>query len=574
MPMADVQAIWNRARGWYHYPALKEPKVVPKLEGGACYDFGKRETLVDSNFVKNLAQSAKLTEERSYEGVLSHEIGHYMVFPKNLATIFLAAKMIDDFFKKEGPEATGFIFQTYADMASDTASVLEEQRTQAILDVREGLQATNDQLNRNVRGVMLAYLKHQAQRPHQLDGELKPFFERMLTIDFLNLNAEKMRQGIFTFGEIIVDMLKKYGGPGITLHVAGAGDSDVRKMLRKATPAEVKEALREISYKITRKEYEQIKEWLKENNVGVPRAQGPKAIGTSEGELPVDQEVVEYYKQLSMMYPLIVTKKLLDTDTTARSWSQTKKWKPGDDPNLALPGSSGGRLLPGVTRSIKIAERPVRTTDYVVPHLLLVIDSSGSMPDPKQTKSYAVLGGYCGARSYHLHGSSIGVINFSGSSFYLPYTRDLDEALGAISAYQGGGTTVDIEMLKKMMGPEMAELYMRNPERDMRNLPKEVVRKAIELSMGKMESAFSAESIDVIMFTDGGISNLNEVLELFREKAALNRASIILTHGFDQELADMKDERIAVHRIDDAKDIPNITIGEARKNFARLEARI
>jgi hypothetical protein len=569
--MADLQAIWNRTRGWYHYPPLKDPKAVKNFEGGACYDFRKRETLVDENFVKSLAKRAKLTEERCYEGVFGHEIGHYMVFPRNLATVFLAAKMIDDFFVKEGSETTNFIFQTYSDMATDTASVLEEQRTQAILDVREGLQATKeDPLNRNIRGVMLAYLKHQAQRPHQLDAELKPFLERMLTIDFLNLNAEKMRQGLFTFGEIVIDMVKKYGGKPEGF---GPGDGDVRKALRNATPGEIKDALREISQKITRKEYEQIKEWLKENGVKTPKVHN-KSIGTSEGDLPVDQEVIDYYKQLSMMYPLIVTKKLLDTDTTARSWSKTKKWRPGDDPNLALPGSSGGRLLPGVTRSIMIDERPVRTTDYKVPHLLLIGDSSGSMPDPKQSKSYAVLGGYCAARSYHLHGSSVGIINFSGSSFYLPYTRELDEALGAISAYQGGGTTVDVEMVRKMMGPEMADLYLRNPERDMRGLPREAVKKAITLNMGSIEAALSAESIDVIMLTDGGISNLNEVLELFREKAAINRATIILTHGYDQELADTDDERIAIRRIDDPKDIPLITIGETRKNFARLEGRI
>jgi len=569
--MADLQAIWNRTRGWYHYPPLKEPKTVQKFEGGACYDFAKRETLVDQNFVKNLAKSAGLTEERCYEGIFGHEIGHYMVFPKNLATVILAAKMIDDFFKKDGPEITGFIFQGYADMATDTASVLEEQRTQAILDVRQGLQTTNDKLNHNIREVMLAYLKHQAQREHTLDPELKQFLERMLTIDFLNLNAEKMRQGLFTFGEIVSDMVKKYGGDP---QASGPGDGDVGKLLKKATPGEVKEALRQISQKITRKEYEKVKEWLKENGIGIAKASGPSSIGTSEGELPVDQEVIDYYKELSGLYPLVVVKKLLDTDSTARSWSQTKKWRPGDDPNLALPGSSGGRLLPGVTRSIKIDERPVRTTDYKVPHLLLVIDSSGSMPDPREHKSYAVLGGYCAARSYHLHGSSIGAVNFSGSSFYLPYTRNLDEALGAISAYQGGGTTVDIDMVKRMLGPEMAELYLRNPERDMRHLPKEAVKKAIELSMGRFETAFSAESMDVILFSDGGISNLNEVLELLREKATLNRATIILTHGYAQELADMNDDRIAIRRIDDPKDIPRITIGETRKNFARLEGRV
>jgi len=571
--MKNLIPVWEKARGHYHYPSLKEPKVVDKLDGGACYDFKKRETLVDKNFVDETSRKGGITSDQCLEGILIHEIGHYMTFPRTLGTLILAAKMIDDFFDKQDQETRGFVLQTYADMADDLDSVLKEQRTNQILDIRKACQAglEGDELNTNVRAVMLAYLHHQAQREYKLKPELKENFERMKEIDFLNENVEAMRLGIWTFGNIIVDMLKKYGGAKGSCNGFGPSDMELKGILQNASPEDMKEALREISGKITKREFDKLKEWLKENGTKLPQLPQAITIGTSGGELPVDQDVLDYYKQLSMNYPLVISKKLLETESTIRTWSDTEKWRPCKDPGLALPGSSGGKILPGITRSIRIEHRPIKSTDYKVPHLLVVIDSSGSMPVPDQRKSYAVLGAYCAARSYHLHGSSVGVINFSSQSFYLPYTRELDHSLGAISAFQGGGTVVDIEMVRKMLGPEMAELYAKNPEYSMRRLPREAIKK--ELSIGVPDDVFKAESIDVLMFTDGGIYNLGEVLSLFEERAELNRATVVLTHGFEQEIKEFS-EKINVHEIEDEKDIPNIIIEQTKRNFAHFaEAR-
>jgi hypothetical protein len=573
--------VWDRVRGWYQYPSLKDPKMVRGLDGGACYDFTKHETLVDEGFLASVCKNGNIEEERCLEGIFTHEIGHYMVFPKTRGRLILSAKMIDDFFGKHEKELREFILQTYADMANDLASVLNEVRTDAIIELRNACQANfDDEVNKNVRAVMLSYLHHQAHRKFDLDTELEPFFERMKEIDFLNSNVELMRLGIWTFGNIIVDMIKKYDDGKCSL-TCGKGtpqdnggsigwgpiDCDIDGMLGRATEEEIKEALREIAGQISKGEFDRLKEWLKDKDVSMPKLPKAITIGTSSGELPVDQEVIQYYFELSKQQSLVVTKKLLETEGKARSWSETEKWRPGKDPNLALPNSSGGKFYPGITRSIRISERPIKTTDYTVPHLLVVIDSSGSMPIPKDRKSYAVLGGYCGARSYHLHGSSIGVINFSGQSFYLPYTRNLEEALGAISAFQGGGTVVDVEMIRQMLGPGMAELYKNHPHLSVRGLPKKAIIKNIDVAVP--EEVFSAESIDVMMFTDGGIANLNETLELFREKAQLNRATIILTHDcFEQEIAEFADPRISIHKIDAAEDIPKIVIGETQKNFS------
>jgi len=569
-----VNVAWEKARGHFHYPALSEPQVVKKMEGGACFNFRTRETLVDETFVARVSRASGLSVDDCLEGIFVHEIGHYMAFPRNLGTLILAGKMTDDFFKDQGEELVHFLVQTYADMANDTYSVLEEQRRDPILKMRNASQEEiNDKLNAKVRAVMLAYLHHQAGKPYELPEELKPYLERMITIDFLNDNVEKMRQGIWAFGNIIKDLIEKNcGGAGkVSLKaIDGASDVEIKKILENATPGEIRKALREISDKISRHEFKKVEDWLGKNGVKPHKSSHPPilTIGTSEGELQVDREVVEYYRELSKNYPIVVSRKLLETDSVVHSYSDIQKWRPGVDPSLALPGTSGGRFLPGITRSVKIRDIPVRTTDYKTPHLLVIRDSSGSMGDPKEIKCYTTLGANCAARSYHLQGSFVGVINFSGSSFYLPYTRDLDVALGAIDAYQGGGTVVDVEMVRKMLGPEMAELYRNHPDRSLRNLPKEYLKK--EISVGVPDDVFKAESIDVIMFTDGGIANLNEVLGLFAEKAQLNRATIVLTGGFAQELDDNIDPRIKVHRIESEKDIPKLIIDEVRRNLAHF----
>src|SRR3989338_7605853 len=84
---------WERARGRYHYPPLAQPKLVRGLEGGAAYDFAKRQTLVDEPFIDKLTKASGLSEQRCLEGVLLHEIGHYMVSPRTLGNfIFIRSE--------------------------------------------------------------------------------------------------------------------------------------------------------------------------------------------------------------------------------------------------------------------------------------------------------------------------------------------------------------------------------------------------------------------------------------------------------------------------------------------------
>lgn len=612
---------WEKARKCFHYPALKEPKVLPNFEGGACFNFRSRETLVSELFIKSTSERSGLSEETCLEATFLHEIGHYMRFPKTLGTFLLAAKMVDDFFNsetnKKGEETCGFILQTYADMANDMDSALDGNRSGQILSLREGLQScSTDKVNHSVRAVMLAYLEKQAGRPFELDEELKPYFERMLEINFLETETNKLRVNLYMFGNIVCDMIDGFiergtgggrgggkgggqvkgegegqSGEGESLGEpsedgdqggGGAGkgepsnelrDADIKELLGSTTSEEIREALREIAGKVSKREFDKTVEWLKEkagSEKKIPEA--PKkaiTVGTSMGDLVINADGLQYYKELSKNYPLVVVKKLLETDAKIRTWTDTEKWRPGMDPNLVRTESSGGKFLPGITKAIRISENPIKSRDYKLPHVLVVIDSSGSMPDPLFYKSYAVLGAYCVARSYYTHGASVGVINFSGISFYLPYTRELDSALGAISAYQGGGTMADIDMIRTMLGDREAERYKSDPTRDLSRLPRSAIKKQLEVAVP--DEIFAAQYLDVVMFTDGGIYNLGEVLALLDDRAELNRATVVLSHGFSQDLPELKGHKTNILQVESEEEIPNIVLKETQKGFNSLE---
>ena len=588
---------WDKVRGWFHYPSLREPTLEAKLDGGAHFDFSNGEIKVGENFVREVTEKTQISEEECLEGLLTHEVGHYMVFPRRLSTLILSGKMINDFFK----ENQGFIFQTYADMCNDVSSVLDSNKRDPILRMRNASQVTlPDEVNRNVRDVMLGYLHRQAGRDYQMNPDLNSYLERMLTIEFLDPNtshppkdAQKLRLSLFQFGDIINDMLKQYskpqqgkgGKPGGESKEGQQGqgdigdigdiglntpdDLDIEEIMKKASRGEIRKALREISGEISRGEYKQIREWLRDKGVRMPEDYqgGTLGIGTSEGELQIDREVVNYYRELSKKYPLIVHKKPVSTEKTKKSFEETEKWRVGKEPLLAMPHLSGNLFLPGITRKVRIKERDIKTTDYDIPHLLIAMDSSGSMPNPSNRKSYAVLAGHCAARSYHAMDSAVGVVNFSGRSFYLPYSRDLDEILGAVTAYQAGGTVVDVDMLKKMLRPEEFELYKENPEAHIRGIPREAIKKEVELSYPTFKKALESGSIDLLMFTDGGIGNLEEVVELFQEAGSLNRATIVLTGHYPQMVPQELGDKINVYRIDEEEDIPSIVLKDVRRNL-------
>ena len=141
---------------------------------------------------------------------------------------------------------------------------------------------------------------------------------------------------------------------------------------------------------------------------------------------------------------------------------------------------SYGKVLPSLAKKHEWSEFE-RYGEISVPDAVIIIDSSGSMPNPGEVVSYAVLGGFSLARNYLDLGARVGVINFSNLNLELGPTRNRQRVYEMLKIYQGHGTTLHIDDLDQ---------YIRS---------------------------MNAAGRDYILITDAGIENMGEVVDYFLE---------------------------------------------------------
>lgn len=81
------------------------------------------------------------------------------------------------------------------------------------------------------------------------------------------------------------------------------------------------------------------------------------------------------------------------------------------------------------------------------PNLLIVLDSSGSMPNPKNYFSYALVSGMIAEKAALDQSNKVGVINFSDEAIYQPFTTNSDDIDEALAYYHGGNTIIPAELI-------------------------------------------------------------------------------------------------------------------------------
>jgi hypothetical protein len=151
--------------------------------------------------------------------------------------------------------------------------------------------------------------------------------------------------------------------------------------------------------------------------------------------------------------------------------SEIKEFEFDDGIESYNPVESYGKLIPGIAK--KFVYEDFEGISGGMADAVIVMDSSGSMTDPEKEVSYAVLGAFVIARNYLENGARVGVVNFSNRNISLPPTRS-EIVFDHLILYQGGGTHLDVH--------ELGEYLKR-----------------------------IGTQVDLIMITDGGIENIEEV---------------------------------------------------------------
>jgi hypothetical protein len=337
-----------------------------------------------------------------------------------------------------------------------------------------------------------------------------------------------MRKFARSIKPLMVEEENEQGGQGEKGSSNPQGDHD----LAQYSSEEIDQGLRDYAKRTLalsefRDMVEDFSEELKEAGYGMEGG-----MGRGGGAL-IDADIL-FYMKLAENYSIPLKKLPLEEKGSLHPHSHSP-WEVGSPVQDVDIWTSFGRIMPGITQVWKKREGKGRGKVEGTPDCLIVIDSSGSMINPRKSLSYAVLGAACAANAYLRHQSKVAVYNFSdapmGGKDVLDYTDNREEIYRVLCKYFGGGTALDLEDL--------------NP-----------------LIQGK-------KNLDLFIITDMKITNLETLIGFFGQL----RNRVTAVHIGDNPYAARfgkaveKKKNINIYTVKRKEDIPLIVLGKIGEYF-------
>jgi hypothetical protein len=205
--------------------------------------------------------------------------------------------------------------------------------------------------------------------------------------------------------------------------------------------------------------------------------------------------------------------------------------------------TSFGKLLPGVSQTWGRREGSTYGQREGTPDCLVMLDSSGSMTNPREHVSFAVLGAGCAVEAYLRREAHVAVYNFSDAYMddktVLPFGADRQAIYRGLCIYHGGGTSLrlrDIEALRRTAASPVPDLLL-----------------ITDMQITNLE-----EVIDYLIGVDGRITVVH-----IGENSATDRFRQVTRHH----------PRLRVFTVQDHQDIPQIVLGQVQSYFAMSSHR-
>jgi len=177
---------------------------------------------------------------------------------------------------------------------------------------------------------------------------------------------------------------------------------------------------------------------------------------------PLDADVL-FYMKLAENYSLPIKKTPIEKSGSLYPYSHSP-WELGKPFRDIDPWSSFGKLMPGITQIWERREGDTFGEEEGTPSCIIMIDSSGSMINPRQHLSYAVLGAACASDAYLRNDATVAIYNFSdakaGGRQILDFTRKRMKIYQTLCHYFGGGTKLDIDDIEALQHPSQPDIFI------------------------------------------------------------------------------------------------------------------
>jgi len=506
-----LQRLWPEVRRRHLYPELPLPRL-DNSPSPVAMEIRNKQIILNLDYIR--AMSSILPAATVLEGLLDHGISHYTCCPWDLSThlrFYARAKeILDD--GNLARKATDL----FIDIVADTHAVKERDSCLPQLYRSTGRTQLEEVIFSLYEKIWGLDLGGRADQDTVSRLATIPYLDRRRWMASLTRFIRGIRPLLEDVDANLPDEHTRMGEHGFQQYA----------------PEEIDQALREFAVEAESPEqFANVLEDL-QNELEVPNQDADESMGYGAGN-PVDANRL-YYMKLAENYALPLRKVPMKGSGylhphSHRPWEVCQPFQDLD------PWSSFGKFLPGITQVWERREGQIYGKQEKTPNCLVIIDSSGSMVDPRTQLSYAVLGGGCAADGYLRHGAKVAVYNFSdapaGGSEYLPFTTSRSLIYRVLCRYFGGGTAIDLD---------------------------------------EVTSVAQESEADIFLITDMQITNLDQTVT--RLSILKNRVTAVHVGKKSGALrfikASVKNQNISVFGVNETNDIPRIVLGSVRSYLA------
>ena len=566
----------------FRNPKISGPKILDEKDSTAYISWLEMLIGINPEFVKELAEAGDIGEEKVARGLYFHEFGHYFNHPNNFAmSLFLSYSAHKNF--KDLAENIYPIFVDLMDNTLTCSSGIDvDEDLKDVLTAHYQNLYDAEKLGSTMAAIYLGYkelfdLDIDVDLSHfDNEEEIKYAVKEIsgMTISLRNDFGLQYSQ-LLKFGNAIKPLLehdlKNMSGKGRGIGGEGGLDDghyisqeDVKNMSR-SERNKVEDEIKKLSKDLPRKIYENIKKYFgsedrQESSSGSGSGIGMGSADTSLG----NRETIEYYRTVAKEFGLCIRpKRGLSVEKTRVPMELTdfSPSRPTAQLNLSY---SGGKIIPGISKVVEENDIVTLAEKERVPRLMVFKDVSGSMEEKKKTKDYATIAATMFTLSYLRSGAEVGISLFDDGNDEMFTSVKEDELMSLVCGYKGGGTYLDIGLLKKDIEKEsiMGRYTGGVTEEDIRRDPmlKAYMKKSAKIT--KLEE--TDIETDLVIITDGGIANIGEVVGFMKENPSY-RPVIIHTGGmgldvpgYDQKTSGTY-EGITIYKVDSREDLLAVT---------------
>jgi hypothetical protein len=506
-----LKELWPEVRRRHLYPEIPLPRFESNSSKVAM-EIRDKQIILDPDFIWEM--SKLLPTETILEALIDHGISHYTCCPWDLSTHLRlyshAKKSLDDV------DLARRATDLFMDVVADTHAVRERQSSLPQLyrgTARTPMEEVIFSVYERIWGVDLG---SKGDRDAVRRLTTIPYLDRRRWLSSLTRFIRGIRPLLEDAYNSLIDEQTCMGKHGFQQY----------------GPEEIERALREFAREADSPgEFAGVIEDL-QNELEVPGRDTAEGMGYGAGS-PMDANRL-YYMKLAENYALPLRKMPMRDSGNLHPHSH-RPWEVCHPVRDLDPWSSFGKFLPGITQVWERREGLIYGKKDKTPDCLIIIDSSGSMVDPRTQVSYAVLGSGCAADAYLRHGASVSVYNFSdapaGGREYLPFTRTRSLIYKVLCQFFGGGTALNLS--------EITEIAQES-------------------------------EADIFLITDMQITNLDQTISRFsRLKNRVTAVHVGKKSGALRFIKASVDNRnISVFGVNDTNDIPRIVLGSVQNYLA------